>query len=426
MTAAATGNASPRMDLKDALSAVGDGDLLTADGATPEGMREASLWNIYWAHSQSVIPSGTLPFLLPSAIRENWRNCSCPGEVPDELLDAAAAIQEHTALRALVWHMWWMGFHAPSHPGIKKKPYFSAFFTDRGVVYLAIALDLHRLLSEYHRAQRIDPEITRDTSRQVACFADNYQRACRKLGIFANQFFWLYHYLHEPYVRLGRLEFWYRSFPKNIRVLRRRTSGEHVILSAPGLTFDGNGQTTLPGAIPGTDGCWQSTQEYIGGVWRGNRVAKDGIVECTVSEYADADYVSILGTGSPVVDIHIPSGGGLSVEALHDSFARAYTFFAPRYPQAPPVAAVCFSWMFTRDVHAIMEPAANLPRVLRELQLYPVDQASPNGPAHVFMQDAPFSLAHAARDSSLQRSIIAWLEAGNPWRSGGMLHMFEK
>ena len=187
--------------------------------------------------------------------------------------------------------------------------------------------------------------------------------------------------------------------------------------------FNENGQTTVRGTAPDTAGCWTGIQEYRDGIWRGHRVARDGVVERGTSELSDADYECILGKGSPVLDVHIPSGGGLTVEALHDSFARARAFFFPRYPVAPPVAAVCFSWMFTRDTFAIMEPSANLPRVLRELQLFPTDPAENAGPGHVFMQEIPFALATAPRDSSLQRAILAWLEAGNPWRGGGMLHL---
>ena len=88
-----------------------------------------------------------------------------------------------------------------------------------------------------------------------------------------------------------------------------------------------------------------------------------------------AEYDLILGHGMPVLDMHIPSGGGMTSEESERSFRLAKQFFTEHSgSDNMPAAIVCSSWIFNPNLPEILPPESNLVRLLK--RVHPIPRAS--------------------------------------------------
>jgi hypothetical protein len=347
------------------------------------------------------------------------------GEPPTRLFDVAQAIAENEHLSALAWHLWWQIFRSPTwaRPANQAWPALTkSLGGDGGVFYLIITMNLHRLLEEVHPRWGFSKEVTRSTSLQFSCVAHNHQRGTGRLGVYPQQLGWFRNYVREPYVRIGRLEYWYKGYVGGVHVFRNGGTREAIALAEDGQLFDELGRAAAPDSVPGVAGCWKAGLVRDGDGVRGHRIAPGGRVELSETRLALTEWSCVLEKGAPVLELHIPAGGGLSPELMTESFSQAQAFFKPLYPLAPPVAIATASWMFSPDLPEILPEGSNLLKIQKHIGLYPIP-AGGNGALWFVFQREPLDLATAPRETSLQRALLAWLEAGNPWRSGGMYYL---
>jgi len=137
-----------------------------------------------------------------------------------------------------------------------------------------------------------------------------------------------------------------------------------------------------------------------------------------------ADWEPIIAKGDTVLDMHIPSGGGMTPEACVDSFSQAVAFFRATFPDKPFRAINCVSWIYNTQFEEMLGPDANLVKHLRELYLYPVWSSGRDGCFFLFHTD-DVDPATARRDTSMRRAVADHLAAGRKLRSSGMLFMAE-
>jgi hypothetical protein len=102
----------------------------------------------------------------------------------------------------------------------------------------------------------------------------------------------------------------------------------------------------------------------------------------------------------------------------------ALGFFDRHHGESPWVAMVCNSWILNTQIETILPADSNLVRHMRDLYLFPVRSSGRDGLWNIFLQE-PVDLGTAPRDTSLQRAVLRFLEAGNAWRGGGMFVLRE-
>lgn len=64
--------------------------------------------------------------------------------------------------------------------------------------------------------------------------------------------------------------------------------------------------------------------------------------------------------GDKCLNLHIPRGEKLSIDACYDSFERAKVFFAKYFPTYPTDIYECFSWIFYSDNALYMDKNSNM------------------------------------------------------------------
>ena len=127
----------------------------------------------------------------------------------------------------------------------------------------------------------------------------------------------------------------------------------------------------------------------------------------------DAAYGHVI-KDTPVLNVHIPSCGSLPMAQVMDSLKLAYRFFGGKDGEKLPF--VCASWMLYPPMcEAVFPEGSNLHNFYR---LFDIAEAYPTPDNHHFWRIfgrhyAPETLADAPADTSLRRSLRAWMTAGN-------------
>lgn len=395
-------------------------DLKTVLAALNETEFFADL-NPWWAETMLMFPSVRADFLDPARIRLSRAWSGFEAGVEPLLVETADRIANDPALARLAWYYYWNVFEREGRSW-QRVPSLAHALGDRGgILYLLVALALVPRLRSHHQRLGVPDDITRATSRQVRCFCDNYGRAHHgRLGIFGNQIAWLRNYVRgNLYFRIGRFEYWSTLFPGGCRAFRHRRTGAVVALADADLDFNAEGfrEPAENGQRP--PNCWQATFALNAREAKGCPFSPQGRALRRELALPLATWRPVLAKGDPVLDMHIPAGGNMTIDQCRESLRQATEFFRRHFPERSPVAVVCSSWMFSPLLEEILPSDANLVRFARELYLYPHNSKGPAALWFVFLQEN-FDLKTAPRDTTLQRAILAYLETGRPWRNGSM------
>ena len=362
--------------------------------------------------------------LTEETITEYARFCSIPEPVVSELQEAVRlALQDPAAVLIIktIYRCVYLtdsGWAKPwTHQPLQKK-----YGDNAHLMCLAAALGLVPILKKLHSKLNISEQITRATCSQLNAYCNNHIAGTGKPGIYPQQFNWLYVYqLPECFmVRLGRFEFRKISYPFHSHVFRHKKTKELVIFANPEFQFDCSGFAleNTPGIPDCTFQSVYTEDEYTA---TGNPVSPDGRTNRETKTINKAEYDLILGHGMPVLDMHIPSGGGMTSEESERSFRLAKQFFTEHSgSDNMPVAIVCSSWIFNPNLPEILPPESNLVRLLKRVHPIPRASTKTDGLWFIFLHEGAFELLKAPRKTSLQKAVTRYLENGGRWRIGGM------
>jgi hypothetical protein len=293
-----------------------------------------------------------------------------------------------------------------------------------GAFYLLIAMAMVPEVKAIHESMGVASDITRDTCRQVPSFAGNYSRATNgRVGIPLKQLYWLRHYTAGRLFRIGRMEYMLRPFGGGVLVYRHKQSRKALALAPDGVRFDANGYVISPGDHF-DEKSWIATITQTSDTICGYPISPEGYALSSQVYLPLADWEQVLGKGDLALEMHIPSGGGMTPERCADSIRRAVAFFQQFFPTQTFQAVTCSSWILNTQLRQINLSSTNLADFQRELYLYPVRSSGQDGLWFIFLQDS-FDLATAPRATSLQRSVADFLATGVRWRGGGMFFLVE-
>ena len=399
-------------------------EMLSALGAIDQHDAFAS----FWPEARRALPPAThaAQHLSSGVVSEAWRagGFYAP-EPPEELFAMIRRIRETPALLALAAYAHWRIFEGPRQPSHGAWPPLQEYLgDDAGLFYLAVALGFIPAVQAYHRSLGLPPSVMQGTGLQVARYCDNHRRGRGRPGIYHNQFGWLANYMAPNlYFRIGRFEYRKSTFQHPARVFRRRADGATVALSAGGLAFTEEGGRCLAGQ-PEPPGSWISTSADTPEAFAGTPITPWGRALRKPVQLFRTAWDCVLDQGDPILDMHIPGGGGMTPEAAGSSLKEAYRFFNERFPDPPVKAVASASWMFSDQIEMCLPPETNLAQMLRRLYLLPNASRANDGLWFVFLQDGAFNAATARRDTSLQRAILDYLaRTGSPWHTGAMFIM---
>jgi len=239
------------------------------------------------------------------------------------------------------------------------------------------------------------------------------------IGIVLSQIYWTRHYPACRLFRLGRMEYMIRPFRGGVLAFRNRGTGEVVALSPHGVRYTGEGQVAWE-----PEGGWTARLDRTPERVAGSVISPRGAAQARELTLGLREWECVLAPGDSTLDMHIPEGGRMTLEACGDSMRRAAAFFARFFPNQLCRSVTCGSWIFNTQFERIPLSSDNLVRFQRELYLFPTPSNGRDGLWFIFLQNE-VDPRTAPRDTSLRRAVADFLATGERWRSGGMFFLVD-
>ena len=375
----------------------------------------ADLLTVGWNQRSTTGRDDAPEFLSPSTADQNLEYCGIAREDCETVLAALPRISSRPAVVALSVHLRERLF--ATDLDVSGWPDATDERPLLGYLYLLIAASMVPQVKQRHSALGIDEQLTRDTCGEVAGFCANHRVAhSGRPGILPGQLYWLRHYPAGRLLRVGRFEYMNDEYHHAGPVYRHRAHSWTVALADPGSHYSDDGRVQCDASEPGA---WLPVLDEGPVAIIGNPVDPRGIALRETVELDRNEWDRIIGPGDPVLDMHIPAGGGMTLERSLDSFTRAFDVMERSFGSGPARAIVCRSWIFNTQIEERM-PESNLARLMRELYLLPCRSGGRDGLFFVFCREYA-RLVDYPRETRLQRSLLDVLASGDRLRSAGMV-----
>ena len=374
-------------------------------------------------------PAASANLLSEAELLESRAMAGLGPEVDAELLALARTIRGDRTLLFLYFHCCRLAYELGGlhHMAAAWKwPSFDPLLPGRGNAFLLlVALSAVPRIGRIHRVLKVTPDVTRATCSDIAIWVATWREFHNgELGVPLTCVHWLRWHVRGELFRLGRLQFHPTIWSEPLRVYRRRSDGEVLILAEPDLRFtpegfhDGAGGRLHPEA-------WHSVWDERDGRVTANRILPNGRAGRQSVTIALEEWRLALDSSSAVLNTHIPRGSRISLSEWGESIRRGFEFFRTVRPVvAVPAACGCKSWMFDPRLQELLPETSGLVTLQRHTAVFPLrSRAERSGLSFIFGDDN-IDLDHAPRDTSLRRAVIDFLKGGGALSGGGMV-LFE-
>ncbi|MFH0920206.1 MAG: acyltransferase domain-containing protein, partial [Fibrobacterota bacterium] len=333
--------------------------------------------------SDALMP-GILFFLDPAFLGRACDTLKLDDDARAALLRAAAEAQVRPELARLLWHFHALLFKQPQLPEIPvaQWPALGSGLKplDAGL-NLCVALSGLPLSSKFNRDRSIPAAVEAATWSDVRLWVEYLKKQEGLHGVSRRIVGWLRNHFTGRLYRLGRLQFMPARFPGFCHVYR-----------------------TVEGRVLAFSG--QHPIHPSGKVMQGFHK----------KEMAGSDEV--LMPGHPVLDVHIPEGGALTVDVCRESLERALEFYGFYFRGEHYRGFLCVSWLLDPVLADLLRPESNIIKFQNQFYCFPVPDAHTEAIWRVFGTET-LDLATAPRDNSIRRAMLAHLEKGGTFKDGG-------
>ena len=380
----------------------------------------------FWEDSASIDPAEIAHFLDPDQWGEAREWGGIDGELDEALDRTANRVGQTPELFRLFWHCYWRVYLAPAPSPPTDWPRLTRMLgDDGGIFYLLVGLAAIPLIRSWHRKLGIPENITRDTTAQVHWRVHVHQSIHGRPGFETSQLGWIRHYTRERYFRIGRLEYWLAPYKGAEEVFRNRETGEVVAFAGEGTRFSVDGRVFRDPEHYQNDNGWTSAYVRTAEYAEGHLLHPDGhgVPECV--KLSLQDWECFLEANVVTLQLHIPFGGGMTLDACRESIHQAKAFFETHFPEEPAAAITCGSWIFGPQLQECLPEISNLVAFQRELFLVPSAASGADGLWFVFLKRGLPDFETWPRETSVQRAILEYLEQGHTWGAGRMFYLLD-
>ena len=377
-----------------------------------------------WDKSEASFPAAIPAFLTPAGYRKKFECTGLDPALLPVLDDISAKIVNNPVLLHLAWHCYQSQFFYPD-PSFAKWPWFENILGENCTVfYLLVLIAALPLTINKYQSMGIPEKYAEAICSRTSGYHDTYLAGYNRHGINPRQLYWSRHYTDAVLFRVGRFEYWPMKLEGKyfFEVYKNRKSGKVLTLTTSGLAYNQEGYCISGNEDPSTaafTGKYEKTDEYV----IGTPINPEGTATVFNVKLDLKEWTQVLGNNDIMLDLHIPEGGKMTLEACGQSFKAALKFFEQYFPQTRVAAFGCCSWIFYPLYEKIM-PESNLAAFMRELYLVPRPSGGTDGFYFLFGRDYD-KQADYPRDTSVRRAMLDELQSGRCLRSGGMFFLAE-
>ena len=283
--------------------------------------------------------------------------------------------------------------------------------------YLLLGLsglnDLHQLYLKLNYSESMRSDISSDWGIWARHHFNNNNIQGLTWGILS----WLRAHVRGEVLQFGRLQCNLAlGFPGKLKVYRNLKNNSVVAVSDPGQQCNGAGYL----ADKDEKVVFTTILEQNGRILTGHRINPRGFIQPQTEQFDLTEYCLELQDNDPVINLHIPESGPLSLSSCAKSVEAMREFFLAKYPEYKFKAFVCFSWLLDGQLHNVLPPESNIIKFQNAGYVFPFT-ASSDAVFRVFgtkaAQNGYKSVPHT---SSMQRRLANYLDLGNRFRQGGI------
>lgn len=126
---------------------------------------------------------------------------------------------------------------------------------------------------------------------------------------------------------------------------------------------------------------------------------------------SEADVVSGIKQGQPVINVHIPAGERLEIDKVLDSLGRAREFWQEEIPY------ICHSWLLYSGLREFLPPTSNIIRFQELFEIFHTDFNVRQGEERIY-GELKADAGEYPENTSLQQSAKAYLLSGKKLGNG--------
>ena len=370
----------------------------------------------------SYMATPAVPFFLEEKfIRETAKIAEFPQDITDEAVALAGEIMQDSTLKSLAWHLYRLFCILPN---FKSYPDHIDLFGERtGILYVLLHFSLYPHLQLRMKLDGLPLELAdRAITRSASLLSNRGIVYPGERGLQGRAFPFMLNYKNSPCFRIGRFDFVLtKALSTYPELFRNRTTREYVALCKEGWKVDAAGFLLSPDSeeVPPV------ALSVEGDVFTGRKIdIVSGLVTEEIVSVDLNEYERLLPPEANVLLIHIPGGGGMTMEICKETFLEAKAFFNRYFPERPIASFGCISWIFNPAWREYI-PESNVSKLQKSVISFPTSSVRTNGLYFVFARDDGDPSTYPA-DNSMRRAMIrAWNEKGT-LRSAGMLLPFDE
>ena len=385
------------------------------------------LWHRDWKAAISALPQDNIFFMEEDYIKNLNKYLLLPDHLLENFFDFYETAKSRLELGIFVWLWHFCIFMSDGSeladidewplPQTETKTFnamLPAVIVVSGIYYT----------ENIYNGRNISNEIFSKTFTDLSTNMDYYKKEFGIWGLKRSSLRWMLNYLSGRLYKFGTLNFMMDVFPLDIKVFRKISTGEIIILSGADTTFRRDGHISGTNEINDNNG-WVSSYNEFEEFIICNTVINKGYAENKHIKLDKREYKMELERGDNVIEVHIPYGQRLNPELYAGSFRQAAIFFEEYFPEKHFNAFSCWSWLLDPQLKKLLPDTSNIVKFQSQFNIFPVISTDSQIIQYVFNGQTG-SYETMPEKTSLQRIVKNYLMEGGLLHSGGVVIMKEE
>ena len=291
------------------------------------------------------------------------------------------------------------------------------FGENAGIFNLMLAMSSLKLIRQKHIELGLDEEFTRRQAQWIGGLIPSYAAGRNgKAGFILRSMYWLRNAVDGQLFRIGRLEFLERPASGDMPlILRNRNDGRLAVLCR-NWSFN---KYNFRVSDDADDVEFRTELEYFDGKVRGTPVNAYGFPVREKSVSCDlGQWEKICDTKDACMTVHIPGGGGMTMDKFRESLCDAKKFFLEKFNKKIRIFT-CESWILNPAWEKEL-PNSNFAALQRNVYMTPCPVPSGTPGTYFVYGEVECDPRERECITSLHRAFCRVLERGEPLRNGNM------